>query len=329
MSYSPRKPDSPGVLAGPEVDLRSLSHYRILRAIGVGGMSEVYLAYDPKLGRQVAIKVLADRLVGNHTFVNRFLKEGQLGKQLTHPNIVKGFECAYDKSNRKYYIVMELVDGPTAQERLEKEGRLPVEEAVRIVIDLARALEYLHHERFVHRDIKPGNILIGPDGQAKLADLGVAKYLEKDQGLTTLDQQVGTPYYMPWEQSVNSSLVDPRSDIFALGATLYHLATGHVPFSGDDEAVIARAKARGMYLPASEHNPQLPAIFDAILERMLARDARKRFASARELIEILTASGLVEGKVVPPTEELPQLIAQPLAPTRADLKAQANVDTPL
>jgi len=332
---NPQKPSSAGnapdtgrAAAGAAGDLHALGHYRILRPIGTGGMSEVYLAYDAKLRRQLAIKVLSDRLVGNHTFVNRFLQEGRLSRDLTHPNIVKGFACGRDSATRKYFIAMEFVDGPTAQERLDADGRFPVSAAVRIVIDIARALEYLHHHRYVHRDIKPGNILIAPDGSAKLADLGVAKFLENDSGLTSLDQRVGTPYYMPWEQGVNSGLVDPRSDIFALGATLYHLVTGYVPFPGDDEVVIARCKARGIYLPVSEHNAKLPAILDLVLERMLARDPRKRFATAGEVVEVLTASGLAdEGRAA--TVDLPELLPQTLAPTRADMVSQAEIDTPL
>jgi len=322
-------PENERPATGSGADLRLLGKHRILRSIGSGGMSEVFLAYDGTLRRQIAVKVLADHLSTNHTFVNRFEQEGRLSKQLSHPRIVKGYSYGRDKVSGRYFMTMEFVDGPTAQERLEKEGRFPLSAAVRIVIDIALALEYLHHQRYVHRDIKPGNILLEPDGRAKLADLGVAKFLEKDCGLTTIDQNVGTPYYMPWEQSVNSSLVDIRTDIFALGATLYHLVTGHVPFPGEDEAAIAKAKARGIYKPAREHDPALPALFDTILERMLARDPRKRFACARDLAEVLTASGLAEGRGEISNPDLSILIPQPLAPTRADMKTQSEVDTPL
>jgi serine/threonine protein kinase len=333
MCPAPRDPDFAGKgPAAPDAaggDLRALAHYRILRPIGSGGMSEVYLAYDPKSARQVAIKVLADHLGGNHTFVNRFLREGRLGRELTHPNLVKGFVAAQDPSSKRYFIVMEYIDGPTAQERLEREGRLPVAEAVRLTTDIARALEYLHHKRYVHRDIKPGNILIAPDGTAKLADLGVAKELDGAEALTSLEHGVGTPYYMPWEQGVNAGLVDARSDVFALGATFYHLLTGHVPFPGEDETVIAKLKARGQYVAARERLPRLPEALDLILARMLARDPRKRFASALEVVEVLAASGLAEG--IPPTEfDLSPATDTPLAPTRADLRpSAAEADTPL
>ncbi len=335
MALVPRQPDSTGkppagrpALSGLKGSLRALAHFRILRLIGLGGMSEVYLSYDPKTRRQVAIKVLADHLVTNHSFVNRFLQEGRLSRDLTHPNIVKAYVFGQDLKSKKYFIVMEYVDGPTAQERLEKGGRLPLAEATRIIVDIARGLEYLHHQRYVHRDIKPGNILLAPDGSAKLADLGVAKYLENPQGLTTLDQGVGTPYYMPWEQGINACLVDSRSDIFALGATFYHLLTGRVPYPGEDEALIAKRKEIGKYRPARHYVPSLPEGIDAVLARMLARDPRQRFASAGEIVEVLSAAGLTEASAST-TFDLDESVPQPLAPTRADLKSQVEVDTPL
>src|SRR5262249_4363780 len=138
---------------GASGELRALAHYRVLRSIGSGGMSEVFLAYDGKANRQIAIKVLADHLGSNHTFVNRFAQEGKLGKELTHPNIVKGFAFGQDPGSKRWFIAMEFIDGPTAHECLEQEGRLPLTAAVRITTDIARALEYLHHNRYVHRDI--------------------------------------------------------------------------------------------------------------------------------------------------------------------------------
>jgi len=331
MGLAPRVPDNAGKKTAANSrrgDLRELGPYRILRLIAVGGMSEVYLAYDPKHRRQVAIKVLAEHLAPNMTFLNRFLREGKLSQELSHPAIVDGADYGRDTASGKYFIVMEFVDGPTAQDRLEKQGRFPVAEATRVILDIARALDYLHGEHFIHRDIKPGNILLAPDGSARLADLGVAKHLENSSSLTTLDQGVGTPYYMPWEQSLNACLVDPRSDIFALGATFYHLLTGHVPFPGDDENEIAQKKNRGVYVPATERRRSLPPFIDNILDRMLARDPRKRFSTAQEVVEVMTASGLADGRPVDDSD-LHILEPQPLAPTRADLKSHVEVDTPL
>lgn len=333
VSRRPEKPVSPSgtklAKAGDGLNLRALGPYRILRSIGSGGMSEVYLGFDSRSRRQVAIKVLADHLVEKQSFVSRFEQEGRLGRSLTHPNIVKAHEYGRDEDSGKHFIVMEYVDGMTAQERLERDGRLPVHEATRLIIDIARALEYLHHNKFIHRDIKPGNILINADGHAKLIDLGVAKHIGDANNLTSHEHGVGTPYYMPWEQGMNSGLVDPRSDLFALGATYYHLLTGQVPFPGNDENAIAKLKHVGEFAPARRHIRELPASIDPILTRMMARHPKHRFRNALEVVEILSASGLADGTHT--TEiQVPALIPQqPLAPTRADLPIQSDVDTPL
>lgn len=329
----PEKPVSPSgtklAKAGEVLSLRALGTYRILRSIGCGGMSEVYLAFDSKNRRQVAIKVLADHLVGKQSFVSRFQQEGRLGRSLTHPHLVKAYEYGLDEQSGKHFIVMEYVDGMTAQERLERDGRLPVHEATRLIIDIGRALEYLHHHKYVHRDIKPGNILIGPEGNAKLIDLGVAKHMGDANNLTSHEHGVGTPYYMPWEQGMNSGLVDPRSDVFALGATFYHLLTGHVPFPGSDENAIARLKHVGEFAPVRRHNRELPAAIDPILTRMMARHPKHRFRSALEVVEVLSASGLADGTHTTELQAEALIPHQPLAPTRADLPAQSDVDTPL
>ncbi len=306
----------------------ALGRYRILRSIGSGGMSEVYLAYDANLAQPVAIKVLAERLLGNQSFINRFCQEGRLGSQLAHPNLVKAYDFGQDPETGKYFISMEYVDGLTAQERLERGGRFHLSEAARVILDICHALEYLHFQGYIHRDVKPGNILIGPNGHARLIDLGVAKPLNDDSALTAQDQGVGTPYYMPWEQGMNSNLVNARSDIFALGATFYHLVTGHLPFPGNDEAAIARYKVLGDFIPACTHIRRLPAVIDSILSRMLAREPRKRFASIGQVIEAITAAGLTEDTAPLELDDEPSA-QQQLAPTRADLKAQVDIDTPL
>jgi len=334
MRPAPRSTDS-GLLPavsraddGSVADLRAIGPYRLLRLLGSGGMSEVYLAHDDKHGRQVAVKVLADRLMTNQSYVNRFLNEGRLGRELSHPNIVRALDFGRDAGTGKYFIVMDFIDGPAAQERLEQDSRLSIAESVCVVIDIARGLEQMHHHRYVHRDIKPGNIIIGTDGVARLIDLGVAKKLDDNHQLTALDQGVGTPYYMPWEQGLNSNIVDGRSDIFALGATFYHLLTGQVPFPGDDEVTIARHKNEGTFLPVRAHNRQFPSVLDTILDRMLAKDPRKRFATALDVVEALSASGLAQGTHLTDLE-MPIYTPQPLAPTRADLKLAGEVDTPL
>src|SRR5438067_5591546 len=207
----------------PAHDLRRLGEFRILRRLGEGGMGAVYLAYHEANDRQVALKVLADGLASNQTYVDRFYREAKSGALLNHPNIVRTLGAGQDRVTGKHYLVMEFVDGPSAHALLDRFGRLPVADAVHVVLDVARALEHAQSRNIVHRDIKPDNILITRTGVAKLADLGLAKRTDESSNLTLARQGFGTPYYMPYEQAMNARTADGRSDIYALGATLYHL----------------------------------------------------------------------------------------------------------
>jgi len=291
---------------------------RLLRRLGAGGMSEVYLAYDQARHCPVAVKVLPDDLARNATYVQRFQRESALGQKIDHPNIVRCLEDGQDQETGSRYFVMEYVKGQSGQSRLERMGPLPVAEATQVMLDVARALEEIHHRGYVHRDVKPGNILIAEDGRAKLADLGVAKKLADTVDLTSFDQGIGTPYYMPWEQSLNASLVDPRSDLFSLGATFYHLVTGRVPFPGKDVAEVARLKEEGEFVLASHLDPKLPRSIDAMLAKLLARMPKDRFQTASQLIDALTASGLTGDNK--PASALSET-EMPSVATRADLKS--------
>ncbi len=291
--------------------------FRLLRRLGAGGMADVYLSYDEELGGSIAVKVMPEDLAKNATYVDRFRREADIGRLISHPNVVKCFSTGFDTSTGRHFLVMEFIKGHSAQARLEKDGRFPLAEAVRVTLDIARALEELHHRGYVHRDVKPGNILIAEDGRAKLADLGVAKLLTDASDLTTLDQGIGTPFYMPWEQTLNASLVDPRTDLFALGATFYHLVTGRVPFPGKTVQDVSRLKDEGSFTPAREIDPKLPRTVDTVLVKLLARMPSDRFQSAAQLIDVLGASGMSDEKT-----EVSALAEtdQPTAATRPDLK---------
>jgi serine/threonine protein kinase len=310
------RPDNPAVSTPLP---KTIGGRRLLRRLGAGGMSEVYLGYDIERHGHVAVKVLPEDLAKNATYVDRFRREADVGQLIDHPDIVRCFAAGQDARTGRRYLVLEYVKGHSAQSRLEKDGPLSLADATRVMLDIARALEELHHRGYVHRDVKPGNILIrDDDGRAKLADLGVAKLLADSAELTSLDQGIGTPFYMPWEQTLNASLVDPRSDLFALGATFYHLITGRVPFPGKDVAEVARLKDDGSFTPVRMTNPSLPRSVDTILAKLLARMPKDRFQNAAQLIDVLAASGLAAEKSV--SSPLSDTDLPPSA-TRPDLKA--------
>lgn len=308
---------------------RYLGVYRILRRLGQGGMGAVYLGYDEGTDRQVAIKVLAEELACNRAAVDRFYREARIGALLEHPCIVRGITAGQDQSTGKHYMVQEFVDGPSARTLLDRFGRLSVGDAVHIALDMARALEYLAARNFVHRDIKPDNILLTRAGQAKLADLGLAKRIGETSHLTALHQGFGSPYYMPYEQVMHARRVDGRSDIFALGASLYHLLTGHVPFPGDQPQEIIEKKSVGSFVPAGVLNREVPAELDRILARMMAREPRDRYQTASELFVELEGSNLAAP--VPGFVAFDPALADPLAQTRsisANEPTQPNPEIP-
>ncbi len=246
----PSRAALPRASADPLSELRSLGEYRLLRRLGEGGMGAVYLGYHEGQDLQVAIKVLSDQLASSQSYIDRFYREAKSGALLNHPNIVRTLSVGQDKATLKHYLVLEFVDGPSAHALLSQLGKLTVGDAVHIALDIARALEHAHSRRIVHRDIKPDNILITRAGVCKLVDLGLAKRIDEASHLTAARQGFGTTHYMPYEQAINAKYADGRSDIYALGATLYHLVTGTVPFPGDNHLEVIEKKNVGDFSPA-------------------------------------------------------------------------------
>lgn len=310
---------------------RVIGGYHLLRRLGEGAMSTVYLAYDSVGLRNIALKVLADHLAGNKQFVNRFYREARMSQHLHHANIVRGLAQGFDADTQKHFLVLEYTDGPNALQLLQQGGPLPIARVLRAGIKIAQALQYLHAGGFIHRDVKPENILIGSDGTVKLADLGLAKQLNGDAELTTTNQGVGTPHYMPYEQSVNGELVDGRSDLFALGATMYHLLTGRLPFRGETHEEIVREKAQDAYCPIREFRPDATPVLDLILARTLALDPRARFQNAGELITALQSLEeqdweLVTNTTDPASADSPAKVqSHSILPTQPDLLKLSHV----
>jgi serine/threonine-protein kinase len=288
-------------------------------------MSEVYLGYDAIEEKPVAVKLLAEHLASDPTYLNRFSREALLSNQLKHPNLVRGLARGTDPATGRRFIVLEFIDGPTAQAELDKTSSLDIADAIHIGIDMARALDFLHRRKLVHRDMKPGNILLDPCGSAKLADFGLIKIGNEGDQLTSTHEGFGTAHYMPLEQSLNAHFVDGRSDLFALGATLYHLLTGRVPFPGDNHRDIMLLKEKGKFVPAGSINGNVPAQVELILKKLMALDPRKRYQSAGAVIAALEKTGLAKG--LPSYADLgmatrnPHLRNQlPVDPTRPDLR---------
>jgi serine/threonine protein kinase len=271
---------------------RRVGPYQILRRLGEGGMGAVYLAYEERQSQYVAVKVLPFQLANDAEYVERFQREARSFLHLNHPNIVRGIAVDKDAATGTQYMVLEYVEGPSAQALIDRYGRLAVADAVHVILDIARGLEHAHSRNIIHRDIKPDNILLTLSGVAKLVDLGLAKRLDEDTRLTGASRGFGTPYYMPNEQAKDARQADGRSDIYALGATLYHLASGSVPFPGNNPVEIAEKKDLGKFPPASALNPEVPKVLDDILGKMLRRLPKDRYQTVSEVIVDLERSNL-------------------------------------
>jgi serine/threonine protein kinase len=264
-----------------------LGDFRLLRRLGQGAMAVVYKAQQLSLDRPVALKILFPHVAANPKLRERFYREARILGQLDHPNIVQGY--AVGEENGLHYCAMEFVDGESLQRWLARLGRLSVGDAVHIALACARALDYAHGLGLIHRDVKPDNILITRQGQVKLTDLGMVKQLDEDLSLTQTGHGVGTPWYMPLEQARNAKETDARSDIYALGCTLYHALTGRPPFFSTTLIDLIREKQIGTFPPARQFNPEIPERLDLIIAKMAAKLPQHRYQNCAEVIRELQA----------------------------------------
>ena len=259
--------------------------YEVLGRAGAGGMAEVYRARDELLGREVALKVLSERFAHDSSFVERFRREAQSAANLSHPNIVSLYD--YGSDDGSYFIVMEYIDGQAVSEIIASEAPLLPERAADIASDVAGALQRAHTAGLVHRDIKPGNIMITSTGQTKVTDFGIARALGRgEQTMTQTGMVIGTASYLSPEQAQGNP-VDPRSDVYSLGCVLYEMLTGRVPFQGDTPLSIAYKHVREEAQPPSRLNPDVPAELDAIALKALAKNPDNRYDSASKMQEDL------------------------------------------
>jgi len=258
---------------------RTVSHYRITGKLGEGGMGVVYRAEDTDLGRTVALKFLSPELTRDPAAKERFRVEAQAASRLDHPNICTIYEIG-ETTDARLFISMACYDGDTLAHRLE-DGPFPPEEAVGIAVDVAAGLSAAHAEGMVHRDIKPGNVLVTGRGRAKILDFGLAK-LGEPSDLTRAGVRLGTVAYMSPEQA-RGHTADSRTDIWSLGVLLYELLTGRRPFQGESSESVMYAICNEPVAPPSTHVPALPPELDAVIVRCLEKTASRRYGSADEL----------------------------------------------
>lgn len=247
-------------------------------------MGAVYLARHEGLRKPVAVKVLSERLAGDRAFVARFLREARLAARLEHPNVVAVHDAG--KQHGVYYITMQYVEGRSLEEVLKERGRIPVPEALAVIRDVARALDAAHRMGIVHRDIKPGNILLARDGTVKVADFGLAREGDGRSSVSEPGEVLGTPYYMSPEQAQGEP-VDARSDLYSLGATLYHMVTGRRLFEGTTPISIVLKHVYEEPVPPERLAPKLPKELCDLLERSLRKNPEERPASAGEFLRLL------------------------------------------
>ena len=262
--------------------------YQLERRLGAGGMSTVFLAQDRVLERPVAVKLLAEHLSDDDAFVARFRREALAAARLQHPNIVQVFDSGEDAASQRHYIVMEYVDGPSCADMLRGEARLGVEQTVDIVRGACHGLDYAHRAGVIHRDVKPGNLLVSNEtGALKLADFGIAKAAEQTR-ITQVGAVLGTAAYLSPEQATGEE-ANAGSDIYSLGVCAYQFLTGRLPHEYSSLTELALKQQNDSVVPISEYRDDVPPELDRAIRACLERDPRNRYTSAIEMAAALDA----------------------------------------
>jgi tRNA A-37 threonylcarbamoyl transferase component Bud32 len=263
--------------------------YRVLSVVGRGAMATVYRAQHSRLGKTVALKIMDPLVAEDDEYRERFLREARAAAKLNHQNLVRALDSGYE--NGVYFLAMELVEGDDLRRRIEQEGKIPEHVAFKIALSVAHALDEASRHGIVHRDVKPENILLAPDGTVKLADLGLAKVRGEDLTLTKKGLTVGTVAYFAPEQALGQPDLDVRTDIYALGATLYAALSGELPFGRGENAPETMRRILTEPPPAlAEIAPWVSPQGRALVERFMEKDRKKRPQTARDAVRIIEAA---------------------------------------
>ncbi|HVE67711.1 MAG TPA: protein kinase, partial [Solirubrobacteraceae bacterium] len=261
--------------------------YRIDGRLGIGGMSTVHRAFDERLEREVALKLLAEHLAEDETFVSRFRREALAAARLIHPNIVQVFDFGLDDATGQHYIVMELVDGPSCAQLLRDRKTLGVDETLDVIGQSSRGLGHAHRNGVVHRDVKPGNLLLGPDGVVKLADFGIARATEQSS-ITQVGSVLGTAAYLAPEQARGEE-AGPPADIYALAVVTYQMMAGRLPYEASSLSELTLKQQREAPPPLDAVSSEVPPSLARAVARGLALDPEARYDSAVAFGEALRA----------------------------------------
>jgi serine/threonine-protein kinase len=275
--------------------------YRIERRLGAGGMSTVFMATDTVLERPVAIKLLAEHLAEDEAFVARFRREALAAARLQHPNVVQVFDSGQDPDSGRHYIVMEYVDGPSCADMLRERKQMGVEETVRVVRDACHGLDYAHRAGVVHRDVKPGNLLLVEEtGATKLADFGIAKAAEQTR-ITQVGSVLGTAAYLSPEQAAGEE-AGPPSDIYSLGVCAYQFLAGRLPHEYTSLTELALKQQQEGVEPITVHRPEVSRELDQAIRLALEREPERRYSSALQMSKALEAG--LHGEATAATQAL-------------------------
>jgi eukaryotic-like serine/threonine-protein kinase len=291
---------------GTAKSLASVGCYDLVEKIAEGGMGTVYKARHQEDGRLVAIKILSPHMAKTPILVKRFAQEYNAARAINHENIVQALEFGHQGESP--YLVMEFVDGESLGQRLSRVKRIPENDAIRIIAQVARGLHRAHKLGMIHRDVKPDNILLAPptpdhpEGTVKLADLGLVKELETDLNLTRTGRGLGTPHFMAPEQFRNAKNASVRCDIYSLAATLYMMVTGDLPFNAERPLEVWMKKVNNELIPPRQLTPGLSERVDWAIRRAMSQDPEKRPGTCREFVEDLT--GHSTRKLSPPPGEV-------------------------